>query len=106
MFIINKSKVSTILSGIADPKLFLEKSGDNLERCQVCKGIPVAPVIECKDCQSVYYCKQCVTDETTCEKCESKGTRAINRNIMQMTFEKMTFSHECFSEPIVYEKLI
>jgi hypothetical protein len=25
---------------------------------------------------------------------------------MQMTFEKMTFAHGCFEEPVIYEKLI
>lgn len=95
MFSINKLKIQNIIKSLQEPKIFIDKPGQ-YERCQICKGIPIAPVLECSKCQSQYFCKQCVEDKTECQGCKNVGTRPMNRNIMQMTLEKITFSHECF----------
>ena len=73
--------------------------------CAICRGIPIAPVMECTvpECGK-YFCKSCVEGKTSlslfdqmpgCSHIFEKKYKPMNRHIMKLTLDKLIFRHSC-----------
>ena len=83
--------------------------------CAVCGGVPVSPILQCKQCNCV-YCSQCTAvrerevgaDNGTVEKCQNKNCKSETLNVEKISrvvknvIEALEFKHQCSGEEKVY----
>lgn len=68
-------------------------------QCNLCKGIPIPPIKECKHCE-VLFCESCLELRQHFVRCPAckygmSQPRKINRQVMMITGEKLRFRHKC-----------